>query len=254
MGTAFLYGNGGSGGGLSLRVLGGTTQPTNPREGTIWVNTSAEKPDYIISRSQPGSPASGLVWIKLGSDGVSLPVDKKGTLAITLAGCAVWNGSDWGNVDAWVYTGGKWVQFSYAFYYLIKDGDIYAPPAGWSGRKTYHNDGQYETNSAPQITKVDGGLRFTLSGKQYVRSMYATNAAIDITKYSTLIAKRLANDGYGFIGVAKNYNVEVNGTGATAAAIEKCDISQLSGMYYVILTIGNDKYSVDMTLADIWLE
>lgn len=102
----------GGGSGLSLRVLGGTTQPTNPREGTIWVNTSALKPDYILSATQPGSPASGLVWVKLGSDGVTLPVDKKGTLAIILAGCAVRSGNTWDNVDAWVYTGGQWVQFS----------------------------------------------------------------------------------------------------------------------------------------------
>lgn len=113
---------GGGGSGLSLRVLGGTTQPTNPREGTIWVNTSALKPDYILSGTQPGSSASGLVWIKLGSYGVSLPVDKKGTLAITLIGCAVYNGSTWDNVNAWVYTGGKWVQFNWSIIEIYNAG------------------------------------------------------------------------------------------------------------------------------------
>ena len=175
---------GGSGGsGLSLRVLGGTTQPTSPREGTIWVNTSAEKPDYIISESQPGSPASGLAWIKLGSDGVSLPVDKKGTLAITLAGCAVWSGSIWDNVDAWAYTGGKWVQFSYAILYLYRDGNQYTEITG-GFRNFAWLDGYSKKGT---MTLLQNKIRLVDDGSS---SCAVPSKRINLSKYKKLIVKK----------------------------------------------------------------
>ena len=43
------------GGGTSLNftVLGGTTRPTNPKENTIWVNTTVEFESWIFSADQP---------------------------------------------------------------------------------------------------------------------------------------------------------------------------------------------------------
>ena len=260
MGTAFLYGNGGSGGtgALLINVVGGLTQPTNPREGTIWVNTSAAEPDYILSANQPGNPSSGLAWIKLGSDGVSLPVDKKGTLAINLAGCTVYSGTAWENVDAWVYTGGQWVQFSQQRYYLIENGVIVAPSAGWGGRATTDNNDNYEEAKAPTISNVSGGLKIYVSGLQYIRSLYATKAQIDITKYTKLCVEKTDVSGYGSFGVAKTYDLSFSNGGFAA----KCgigdegyvDLSELSGDFYVAIMIGSSNYSASVTIKNIWLE
>lgn len=173
----------GGGAGLSLRVLGGTTQPTNPREGTIWVNTSTLKPNYILSATQPGSPASGLTWIKLGSDGVNVPVDKKGTLAITLAGCAVYSGSSWDNVDAWVYTGGKWVQFSYTILYLYKDGNQYPEITG-GFRNIAWLDG-YSTRG--EMTLLSDRIRLVDSASS---SCAIPSRKIDLTRYKKLIVRK----------------------------------------------------------------
>ena len=41
----------GGGGGLNLKVVGGTTQPTNPRENTIWVNTTTAITGYVQRRA-----------------------------------------------------------------------------------------------------------------------------------------------------------------------------------------------------------
>ena len=181
---------GGSGGsGLSLRVLGGTTQPTSPREGTIWVNTSVEKPDYIISGSQPESPVSGLVWIKLGSAGVSLPVDKKGTLAIPLAGCAVWNGSAWDNVDAWVYAGGKWVQFSQHILIVYAAGKL---ADGFTILQPMQNN---STPSSPVYTNFT--MESDCIAAMNIGELWGIvfNPAVDVTNFKTLEIEFDTNQG-----------------------------------------------------------
>lgn len=190
MGKAFLYGNGeGGGSGLSIRVLGGTNQPANPKEGMIWVKTSAVKPDYILSENQPGNPASGLAWIKLGSDGVTLPVDKKGTLAITLAGCSVWSGSAWDNVDAWVYTGGKWVQFSSTVVYLYNKGDLCTDiTGGWKAAAWPLNSGEH--GRAPTVDYKDTYVNVSINGggNNYCGIFEPINK-IDLTGVKTILFK-----------------------------------------------------------------
>lgn len=242
----------GGGAGLSLRVLGGTTQPTSPREGTIWVNTSAEKPDYIISESQPGSPASGLVWIKLGSEGVNVPVDKKGTLAITLAGCAVWSGSTWDNVDAWVYTGGKWVQFGYAILYLYKQGNQYTDITGgiidWAWKTDAPKKGT--------LTFLPDAIRLVASGS----TVAATPARqIDLSKYTRLIVRKTSayidNTNRAFIGITKTKGLQETGDFTARAALDNVDsgtysidISTLSGLYWVgvfLFAVTGITYTLD---------
>lgn len=175
----------GGGSGLSLRVLGCTTQPTNPREGTIWVNTSALKPDYILSATQPGSPASGLVWVKLGSDGVTLPVDKKGTLAITLVGCAVWSGSTWDNVDAWVYTGGQWVQFSWTIIEIYNAGKEEMAITGGLTVNGYSYFGLNGSVVGLVIAQKQANAIF-FSGDQAVVKFVGTMNPIKFDKYKNL--------------------------------------------------------------------
>ena len=43
----------GSGAGLNFKVVGGTTQPSNPSENTIWVNTDKEIAGWIFSAKNP---------------------------------------------------------------------------------------------------------------------------------------------------------------------------------------------------------
>nr|DAP58886.1 MAG TPA: hypothetical protein [Caudoviricetes sp.] len=235
----------GGGSGLSLRVLGGTTQPTNPREGTILVNTSALKPDYILSATQPGSPASGLAWIKLGSNGVSLPVDKKGTLAITLAGCAVWSGSTWDNVDAWVYTGGKWVQFSSTIVYLYNKGDLCTDiTGGWKATAWPFNSGEY--GRAPTVDYKDTYVNLSINGGgNNYSGVFEPINKIDLTGVKTILFKlnsvSSTSTQYTLVSTGVFNRGESNYTGITtvlpklnttdvSAAV---DVSNLSGLQNV---------------------
>lgn len=52
MGEAFLHGNGGSNL-LNFKVVGGTSAPSNPKENTIWVNTSTAIHAWDFAAEQP---------------------------------------------------------------------------------------------------------------------------------------------------------------------------------------------------------
>ena len=67
MGTAFLYGNGGSGGGgLNFSVkeyAPETVLPSTGKENTIIVITDVKIASWIFSVTEPIAPAEGIVWI-----------------------------------------------------------------------------------------------------------------------------------------------------------------------------------------------
>lgn len=54
---------GGGGTDLNFTIVGGTTQPENPKENTIWVNTDQEITGWSISSSSPNNSIDGIVWI-----------------------------------------------------------------------------------------------------------------------------------------------------------------------------------------------
>lgn len=109
------------GGGLYLRVVGGTSKPTSPRENTIWINTSAAISGYVLSPTQPETAANGIVWLKIADFGVEINVGKKNGVLLHLTSARLYVGK-WSNVEGWVYTSGAWKKFSTEIENLYKDG------------------------------------------------------------------------------------------------------------------------------------
>ena len=101
------------GGGLNLKVVGGTTQPTNPRENTVWVNTTTAITGYALSPTRPENGTEGLVWIKTEDTGVEINVGQKNAVLLHLASCNIYTGSKWDYIEAHVYRGNIWVQFAF---------------------------------------------------------------------------------------------------------------------------------------------
>ena len=54
---------------LNFEVIGGTAQPENPKENTIWVNTDQEITGWSFSENEPTSPAHGNVWFETNDNG-----------------------------------------------------------------------------------------------------------------------------------------------------------------------------------------
>lgn len=111
---------GSGGGGLNLKVVGGTTRPTAPRENTIWVNTTTAITGYVLSPTQPENGTEGLVWLKTADTGVEINVGRKNAVLLHLAMSQVYSGGGWKTVEGYVYKSSAWVQFG--FFALYKDG------------------------------------------------------------------------------------------------------------------------------------
>lgn len=108
-------GSGGSGG-VNFKIIGGATQPTDPKENTIWITTETEISAWIFSAAEPEEPAEGMVWIstKTSSPGEFNALKKNalyvypGTVRQSIAGA-------WTKAAAYLYQAGEWVRFSTAF-------------------------------------------------------------------------------------------------------------------------------------------
>lgn len=67
--TLHGFGGGSSGTELNFEIVGGTTQPSNPTENTIWVNTDTPITKYYFSNSD--AKIDGIRYIKLQMDAIN---------------------------------------------------------------------------------------------------------------------------------------------------------------------------------------
>lgn len=141
MGIAFLYGNGGSGGGgLNFSVkeyAPETVLPSTGKENTIIVITDVKIASWIFSVTEPIAPAEGIVWIPTGtSSAVVFNALKKNCVEVYPTSVKQYIGGEWVDMDAYIYQNGEWVQFSEIFtsLYLYKAGDTCdSVTGGWGG-------------------------------------------------------------------------------------------------------------------------
>lgn len=124
MAKGFKHGAGGTDA-LNFKVVGGTEQPGNPKENTIWVNTETDISGWVFSPEEPAEPSGGLVWIGLGmASPAPFNALKKGGLYCFPASCRQYAGGAWVNADAYLWKDGAWVQFGSALSpYFYQDGD-----------------------------------------------------------------------------------------------------------------------------------
>lgn len=102
----------GGGAGLNFKVVGGTSQPTNPRENTIWVNTSTTITDWVFSATQPEA-VTGRVWFLVSTSSVSeFNALKKNGIQIYPIYAKQYVSGSWKNVTAKSYQNGAWREWS----------------------------------------------------------------------------------------------------------------------------------------------
>ena len=133
MAKGFKHGAGGVSA-LNFKIVGGAIQPENPKENTIWVNTETEISGWVFSAEEPGEPAEGMVWIELGTASPApFKALKKDSVYVHPISCRQYQGGAWTNVDAYLYTGSEWVQFSSEIKYLYRNGET---SITWTGTGT----------------------------------------------------------------------------------------------------------------------
>lgn len=247
-----LHGFGGSGSSseLNFEVVGGTIQPNNPEENTIWINTDVKITSYIFSVTEPESLIDGMVWISTYS---SSPADfnalkDNNSIKVYPVGAKQYVNREWVHVDAMTYQNGQWVEW---FYYLYNSGDECSDQtSGWSrinGTLTKNSD------------------NFVLSNVGASTSSYAavyTNAMMDLTGYETLhaVARGYYTSGAGystFMVVSKTKVTNKNNVTAIIDIQENLgeyvlNVSSLSGTYYIGFMVAGSSSTKDIEVQKVW--
>ena len=233
---------GGGGGGLNFAVkayASESTLPATAKENTIAVITETAIASWIVDVKEPENPAAGMVWIEVGTESeVAFNLMKKNAIYIYPASVKQYAGSTWADVDAFIYQGGSWAQFSQIVtdVYLFNNGDTCdAVTGGWGAV-----DGGAVSDSALGIS-----VYYSAKGAQVY-----TKAGVDLTKFNTL---RVLSGTYhtstvfgimskapsGASGSYNTNNGQCSARGTISAANKEftLDISQYSGPHYI--WIGN---------------
>lgn len=251
-----LYGFGASGGGLNLRVLGGTSAPQNPKENDIWLQTNvAINGAELFPITPTWQVAEGHVYIQTvpatGGDFPNFNVTKPTGSAndiflwLQLSGAVQQISGTWVRLNGWIYHGSQWHQFSSTQYTIFNAGGATDYSGGWNAY-AYKSQSSGSTPKAPTFT-LGATIDISLYG-QYAYNMGTvfSEAAIDLTKYSTLeieiASTQTGGEDGGFscgVCAAKQNNWTPVATATNVGAgTHRIDISSLSGSYYLSLSLG----------------
>ena len=169
------------GGGLNLRIVDGNTQPTNPVENLIWINTETRIPNWYWQASEPSQKETGTLWIVASSVATNvLSLLRHNVLEVGIGTIRQWNGTEWANVGGKVYYNGAWHNFQTFVY----DGSI-----GDAEQNFNHNVGGYPWSKSTRscvITTTENEDSFICAigyGTGGNGLLYAPNA-IDFTNVS----------------------------------------------------------------------
>ena len=254
MGEAFLHGNGGSNL-LNFKVVGGTTEPTNPKENTVWINTDQKITSWIFSSKEPSDPVEGMVWFNVGSQSsAEFNVLKKNTLMIYPSFAKQHLSGVWVNKDAQCHLGGAWKPWwSYIFYdygteYLEFTGPIASVAKGFEAGDDAAASMAIQRN-ADNIKIYNGTTSVNLHcGIAYY------NKKSDLTDFSTLtfkgqIVDDTSSNTHVGLGIWSSFGNYVNSNRAACITGKRSgemnlDISGLKGEYYIgFWSLNNNKVS-----------
>ena len=232
---------------LNFSVVGGTSQPSNPSNNTIWVNTGDTITSWIFSHNQPESPSEGMVWIVNGVSGISeFDAVSDVSLIVQVAGVKQYVNGAWEMKTVNVYQNGAWHSLSI---YLVKNGiDNTEKTGGWDTGVAW---GYNSDVVSPTITFDDGIMKVTYPTNDDLQfGGISTKNPIDLTNYNTLemlcSSAQATGSSYpsqgGLAALYMCLGKDTNSRVATAAIAVKesvtnkvasINISDLTGLYYI---------------------
>lgn len=257
MGTAFLYGNGGSGGGagLNFKVVG-NPQPVSASENTIWIDTDSKITSWIFSATEPEMPSEGMVWISTGTASTVAfnSLKKNGVMVYPLSSKQYISGA-WVDKTAKSYQDGAWVDWAVFFYSAGNTFDDVT--GGYFDNKV---DTQYGTGSV--TFEVD---KITLLCDGAAQALVRTKNKVDLSGISTLYLRSHINvtstyDNHGYLSfyATENAITEVGQDTGGGATIDKdyapgineetvvsLDVSGITDSKYIFVALKTSQRIVD---------
>lgn len=165
---------------LNFKVVGGETEPENPAENTIWVNTPNEITSWIFSAEEPESPEAGMVWFSLNLlSSVGFSALKESGVYVYPIDTLQYRQSEWSKVPAMVYQDEKWNELRVDLYNSGDERENIT--GGWSG-DGYTNSSYVIASANKEATFID-----LYSQSMGEKNNCGTVDAIDLTGFSTIV-------------------------------------------------------------------
>lgn len=225
---------------LNFDVVSGTTEPANPTENMIWVNTDTEITSWTFSIVQPESPLEGMVWFFTGNFSLGeFNALKKNSLQVYPVSAKQYVGGAWVNVTPKIFQNGVWVEW---MLYWVRSGVLLGTASAY---KLASSDFMYEPNFS--FSTSNGAYVITMKtsksgyGSRGVFSL-AEWASVDLTNITEIVLEGSATTGGP--GVPFNHLAVWADKGAATAenpiayvgigsGTTKLSVSSLTGNYFV---------------------
>ena len=233
---------------LNFEVVGGTTEPTNPTENTIWVNTEVPITEYHFNSVEPESVTEGVVWFKTDiTSNASFNALKENNLTVHPVNTKQYISGAWVNVIARNYKDGEWLDLLENIFLVSATKGFDAPIV-----KTYSSQQNYSYSTANNKITITGSFNLLSA---YIALTF--DKAYNLTGYNTLefnVASVDGTQGSGYCNIQKGRTYVRGGTNAASISLlttgkRILDISNLSGEYYIHLYVeaypGTASFTVD---------
>lgn len=178
-----------SGGGASLnfKVKGGTTQPENPRENDIWINTDAAITSWAFSVDEPTNPEEGMAWFYTGASSVApINILKDNGVTVYPISAKQHVGGVWVDKYAKTYINGEWTDW--AIFILDGVNHYETLTGGWhiygSGSVNFTDKGMEIANSTSSTGNSDVRTQNTFDFSNYTRLLFDVELTTNYTKLS----------------------------------------------------------------------
>ena len=236
---------------LNFEIVGGTTQPSNPVENTIWINTSNAITNYHFSVESP-EEEEGVVWITIGTTSdVEFSPLKDNTIKIYPLRVKQYISGTWIEKVVKTYQNGAWVDWWNSELYNL--GDEYTHITGGF---TSFCPGIVDLTSMGTATKYDTYMYLYANGTS---SAIGPAKMIDLTHFNKLNINFTSSSSNNRRGIAvsktKKYSDWAASIGASSTGVKSVNISSLTGEYYVfVYTWAYSTYPESTKFDKIWLE
>lgn len=229
--------------GTNFSVVGGITEPVNPKENTIWVDTSTSITSWIFSATQPETAEEGNVWFPVGASSTA-PFNalKKNGITVYPQSAKQYINGAWVYNESKLYQNGVWVDVipdNYMFY------------EGYGAVVPLYTEQQRNSTITVASDKITTTMPTTDTG--YYLTSCVSQDKISVTKYNWLKVEAKVTRLAGTVNsssakhdmrvvLTNNQGAEANAQPASCPAslaltvsarkVYALDISSFTGSYY----------------------
>lgn len=260
---------------LNYSVVGGTTEPEEPTQNMIWIQTETPIGRVFFGNSEPNETfMEGDVWIYTGTiSSVAFNSLKIGNSYMNMVyplSAKQYVSGAWADKTAKSYQNSEWVDWWNGT--LLEPNNQYTQyTGGWVAdtRLVTWADSS-KSKVAPTVTTNSDSITITEASSNK-HGCYRTSNMVDLSGFESLkldIPSASTTNGHIRVSVINKLDVATNGNAATFALIvdgsspttfsgtKTLDISALDGKYYIAITLTTYQLSSTSTikLAKIYLE